>query len=1017
MPDFFEEYIGLKQYKLDREKEKKPDPATDPRKFVDEGIEDRKLGRKDQNMRELLKMNAVSLPNMQLVAEKVFGKERADKYLATAYKKADTYRKWVLRELEKTNTGLYNEVQDAVQAGKDEGKTIQEMMDAQKIPKEILDQAASAVMLHEIINSTTQQTVVFLREYQNMLSPKLKESLAAEQAKYKDILDRPLDERLKKVYKERTEELKGKIPEDMDAKEREDYEAVLDFASSHITVPDKQLVSEMSTREQMGYQKVEASRTAYYTKQNKENYKGGKYNDLHEKKSCRNSDYHILKKDREEDMKSLLEDHVSLSETTKNGIRAIFAKMDEMNIMDYGVEKNGESANKIYGFNRLMKEKADLEAALKKGDPKEITEAGNAYKKTWGDMEELYKIVKDHFSMDDTLFPGNMDSVRNASIPHEFTGDLKTTAQFNSVFLMYATLKQNNLDLESYLENPAGNIYKSLMKKMEDSSFEKQCQGLNFDQTLDFLTGTGKFHNTKINFTLNNVSYGDSRSMLGPTLLEHDENIKIGNFVLNDKLEEIKNLALNNQDAKLEFLAEGIHEGGKNVTPEQDKAIIAKTLENLLVASDKDRNLNACLGGLPQTDMYGRVIGEAFDADKYIKEKPADYEGIISRAQKIHKKCTIDPKNKTDATGIRGMGKDEYLELAQKTFLKILNANEIDKGSAGYEKLAQELMGMSKKLSAEADPKLRERMEAVEERFAFRHDPENVMDSLTASADNAQKNVHLGSKQYDNAVNSLKSLQEDIKNYKQMSKDASFDDRRAAIEEIRAKIEKVKEDIDLYMERKRKQGKSIENADEKGKKRIGVMMKAQSALGRIEKFLDDQNIEIDRQEVAKFNELPQTKEMEEAAAKSEGLDKIAAKYAADGYRLLQDTVSKAGPMSAKDVREIKTAFAAIAFQKALTGDMGDQIRRGVPGNMKMYKEQLVKISASAGFEEIVGNLSRKGVDVFLKDPKAPAALEKKVAEVTKKAELEQKKLKENKGPEKKAVETKNKPEKGKGPVK
>ncbi|MCR4947094.1 MAG: hypothetical protein K5929_09165 [Lachnospiraceae bacterium] len=1027
MPDFIDMFIELKKEKQEHDKQAKPNAGADSRAFFDNLVEGRKIDRKNKKYRSLLSKVELSIDSIEQSVRASQGKD-AEKLIEGAG--SDTFfKKEVIKQIKQNEPKLFEEYFTRETEDEQKNKIRSEISDGQKasvlntligegkISQKYIDNVKirniQRILLAE--NKDPEKGILFLTEIKKYIDPKVSEQIGKEAANYKDVLERPDNEKLARPYEDRVQELKDNIPQGMDEKKKAEYLKALDFAVSHLTVVDDELHNEMTSREQQGVQTIEARHSEWIVENKGASFKGGKYNDLHENINCRASKYDIVKEDKKEIKKELLDERVTMSDSTKKGIRAIIQKMDEMKLMDYGVEKNGESLFKVYGFNKLLKEKTDLEEALKNGDPDAIIKASNAYKKTWEDLQELYKLAKDHLSNDELFFPGNMDSVRNRSIPFEFTGDLMRTAQINAIFLMYATVKQNNMDLEAYLENPTGNLYKSTLDSIENDCFEKACQGLNFDETLDFLTLSGNYAMLKQQFTLNHISYGINRSLLGPSMLEKNPDLRDDNIVLADILEKQLNVVLNGQEAKYGFLESGIS-GRSNVPKEQERENVYKTLENLMVAADKDRNLNACLGGMPETDMYGNIIGESFDADKYINEEHMDYDGIIDRTQKIHNKCTVDPEDYRGATGIKGVGKDEFLELAQKTIGKILAVHEAERGNPGYDKLEQEFLSLSKKLSEKADPALKDRMQKAEKDYMARFSPEMVsqdvsMDDITAEGDRAQINVHFGSRKYDDALNSLKNLNNEIKAFKEMPKDKDYDAQRKALESIQKGIEKSERAIDAYMERKRRQGKLGDKADEKSKKRIAVMRKAAEYLKRISRFVDDTNLIIDKKEVASNNsayEIDQIKEMEKLASESKGLDKLAAETTANAYRALQDITEHKGPMNERDQKIVKNAFAAIAFREALANDMRDVFIEKIPATRAALKKQIESIASNEAFLNEISKLDREKVAALMNSPEELKKLEKQVSKAMNLDRAKQMDKKAEKKAEKKDKKIENK---------
>ena len=140
-------------------------------------------------------------------------------------------------------------------------------------------------------------------------------------------------------------------------------------------------------------------------------------------------------------------------------------KMEELQLEKYAFDKSGEDGDKIYGHCKFYRDKYALEQALKSGNAKNIIAAKKQYEKSWNDMQELYNIAKQSFSQNDSLFPGNVDGTRNSDLSWEFTSDVMTTAQVNTVFLIYMNLKNTGKSIDEYVENPVKDFYSDIEKK------------------------------------------------------------------------------------------------------------------------------------------------------------------------------------------------------------------------------------------------------------------------------------------------------------------------------------------------------------------------------------------------------------------------------------------------------------------------------------------------------------------------------------------------------------------------
>ena len=106
------------------------------------------------------------------------------------------------------------------------------------------------------------------------------------------------------------------------------------------------------------------------------------------------------------------------------------------------------------------------------------------------------------------------------SLPWEFTGDIMTNSQVNSVFLIYMRLKKDGRTLEEYLENPTEGVVEHALETAKPFTLAEVSKGKDLKDCLDLWVGAGKFKGTQDQLMIAAPLYGISRSLMGPSLLE-----------------------------------------------------------------------------------------------------------------------------------------------------------------------------------------------------------------------------------------------------------------------------------------------------------------------------------------------------------------------------------------------------------------------------------------------------------------------------------------------------------------
>ena len=519
---------------------------------------------------------------------------------------------------------------------------------------------------------------------EQLLSEEQQKALVDQVEAYQDPINLPDAERVSYPYAERTGELLKQMPPEISGnpEKRAQYEHVLNFAGSHLTAPNEALRKE-GLQVDKDSQAIEAAVDRHVRDVVRPAYQDGKYDGIFQKNEG-SREFRSVAEEKRETFEEMRKEGIQLSDKTKEGIRLMTRKMEEMGLEKFPHAANGEDGEKTYGFVKLLTTKKALTDALSEGDPEKILAAGQEYEKTYRDTEELYRISREYFNQEPGIFPGNMDSIRNRAIPYAFTGDVQNTAYVNSVYQTYLNVKENGLDLEEYLNNPVGSNLKDAEKKWEAKSFAKVSEQVeSVENAIDLMTGVGDFEDMGQDLVNVVPQYGFGRQLNMPNMLEGDKAFREKNGIVSYTLAEdmFNGAVLGSEQGKFLFF----HEPAK--TPMEEKAKI-DTLRNLILVSDEDRKLNGIFAGLPETDYLGRKLGEGFDAQNYIAKTPVDYEGMIDRAKRIQKRAG----QVYGAFGeTKWLNEKKALEATRQLYTEVLLAHPEDMEKAGFKKMRQEL--------------------------------------------------------------------------------------------------------------------------------------------------------------------------------------------------------------------------------------------------------------------------------------------------------------------------------------
>jgi len=982
----------LDQYKAFLEKnkftEEKVDLVNDPQGFLKNNRNKRKVNRMKEAYSASLGEIGLSMEQVKNAYLGVFKTEEKVNMILENSGKDYKYDLKAWEYIEKNKPELLNTLtpeekgklalDDTDFKAEKSKEFIQKGMLTQKEQDDIL---ASRVLM-ESLKMSEKNNEAFLDSLEKELT---EEQLAkADKAfrEYTDIMDRPEETWTKYPFKETCDNLLKNIPEKVakDENKLKQYKHALEFAGEHLQRPNEEFKAEMAIRETSDYQPFEVPITENVVSENEKTYKNGKYNDLFEEKEMFGSPYYVVKKDRLDDYKDFRNEKMEIGDKTKQGIKEILEQMDSMELFKHSVSANGEDGNKTYVFCKFAKDQEELEKALKEGDPDKIIEASGKVEKNWNDLEKLYDIARTHFSQDETFFPGNMDSVRSAHLPTHFTRDLMTTAQINNLFLAHLSLHNSGMTIDQYLDNPTKTVVDGFFKQAEKGSFEELSKEASesLEDSLDLLFQTGKYQTTGDRYVSGTPATMAKRTVGGPLALEEDKKIRNGNMVYTQKLVNAIEGSVVCEQSKF---------GALQHKPKTEKEYEERriTLENLILVNEKDRDLNAMLGGNPPTDLIGGITGKAITPEEYVKKSNISYDVAMARAETIKQKVANSQKiqNCISVNDVIEAEVSAYGKLLAKGFS--LNSKENGELKAVFERNVETLL-------SQGDPAQAKRIQEIianKDRSIAEYRPEYVMDDIDAAIKSAKIGVHNGSGEFDKAEKALEQVKkayEELQNLKYNEEYSRTDSplkkyqmEKAAIANLHEKMNNADELIDKYFARKTRQKemgpekKKAADLDPKSQKRINIMQRAKNSLKAYSHIMDEREMKLDEAEVIRVkgesraadgkriytNREEYTKNAKEAEAKGKfSMDKFVAEGAARSYKELDDLGHGKGKkdtdiITAEEMKKIYVDLADLILDEMMKTPKGDIIRAKMPNNKDTYNKEINRIVNSPEFKKTV----------------------------------------------------------------
>lgn len=331
-----------------------------------------------------------------------------------------------------------------------------------------------------------------------------------------------------------------------------------------------------------------------------------------------------------EAIKQIDESKFKLNDDTKKAIKEISQIIDDMHIITPENVKEAEEQTKAYGFVTLHNSIAEIKGEIRDGNTKNLPSLVENYKTTYANSMKLLSIAKANFRTDGISYGANIDVTRNFILPSEIKIEEQAVSQISTILIAKKFCIVNNIDFDSFIDNPSKIIAEEAKKIQMRSGFNQYVDKNSVGNSLYNLTHRPKEAKETKNIALL------MRAFDGLYGLEKDEDLYKNNI-----------FARSVMNAQYEIVAGA----DTNVISVMDyNGIKQETIKNIFVFNEEITDYTR-LSGNPtvnysyQTDEFF----EMFDRDKYIKEHEFDDKKTAERIGKIlsdySERATLDEIN------------------------------------------------------------------------------------------------------------------------------------------------------------------------------------------------------------------------------------------------------------------------------------------------------------------------------------------------------------------------------------
>ena len=558
-------------------------------------------------------------------------------------------------------------------------------------------------------------------------------------------------------------------------------------------------------------------------------------------KTVQGSDYEaeqVLEK-YDEQYKKLRERKIQMRSETKDAIKNIFAKFDQYGF-DQG-EFNPEEGGKIYGLQRYAKARGEMEEKLASNDPIEKVKAVEAAEKMiteYNHAKEIIDMAKDAFGVDKGgFYSGNMDVERNGAFPPEFRSDLAGVSALNGLYVMYRSLKEQNVDMDAFLDDPGAYLNAETKKILEENHVDSTIKGKSgADAIADICTSYA--HTAEV-----------QRFRLGRAM----ETLA--------KLETDPEMARNNMASEYAYTVTGQNEllfikARDDIVQEGNRSF-----DNFLIVKEPQQDASlACFPTYDFDTMRVRPVREFDEMDylAHLQETPQEYvDRILLEGGKT--------LAWTQPQLMCPLSKSDVIKMMQKASIKYLLAHpELDKRSDAYKAL--------KDIVEKGPTAIEERLRTMKGDKKF-EDALKGLDMEKIDFDNLDSIEP--SKTFDKFAKSseMKNFGEDVR-LADKNANREFSNLQAQLNRAEAEMERATTDfaVDMASQKKLELEGQLEKAIADRKEQLLKDFRA----GKItEEYFNRRNLQLDN---GKFDNVPKMFEADELKSKNDYLKEYAKRF-------------------------------------------------------------------------------------------------------------------------------------------
>ncbi len=381
---------------------------------------------------------------------------------------------------------------------------------------------------------------------------------------------------------------------------------------------------------------------------------------------------HVVKENKQQDFEKMKSIDMQFSDETKAAIKSVFAKLEQYGYVSNGIPQ--EQGVKAYALTEYLtainKYQEALGKAVETGDVSETVKYAKEVNVHNEQVHDVLNEVRENFPVGDgDVYPGNVDILRNNAFPVDLRQDIKGVSQLNGLYAVYGFIKENNLDVDEFLNHPVQcveNYYRDVVYKVFEPT--EQIKGKSGAEAIWALTYRPA---ENIKYT----SFGVPRVVESLTALEKDPELKA------------KNSAASVAFAKTTHDMFNDHAFGIDSAVEQNLPVIDRVL--IVKEPQLDGKLLNCKTFDPTT---GKIVSvsDGFDEAEYIsRSAETPFEFLERLKENVH---TYMDKNAKSGHFDRSISNDFFIEAAQKAAAKYLMVKGSDGALGGQDDASKELL-------------------------------------------------------------------------------------------------------------------------------------------------------------------------------------------------------------------------------------------------------------------------------------------------------------------------------------